>query len=373
VANALNEIHGSRQIAQVLTTLQTEGPANAGNVFRQLRAQGIVTVPEPTRTIHPEDIEPLGIVVRHDGPLPPLSVLFRGANNLRNSYSQQASFGIERELGPQWVVEINYQFANTQKIIRARDINLLQAPLDPRLGIRVWSPAFFRDPILLQENLYESSARASYHGALLQLTKRLSEGLSLSANYTWSKALDDVVDFNADFQGNDQTNLRAERALSSFDQRHRFSLYGLFQAPKREAAGVWGALLSSWALGSIVSAGSGRPFNLLAGFDLNQDRHPTTDRPAFAGRNTGIGPSLVSVSVRVARGFLIRDRVETNFTVEAFNLFNHLNLQGVNNTVGNIPGPFRLRGRHDRGPSEPLGFTSAHPARRLQLGVRLSF
>jgi hypothetical protein len=58
---------------------------------------------------------------------------------------------------------------------------------------------------------------------------------------------------------------------------------------------------------------------------------------------------------------------------EGFNVFNQLNYLSVNNVVGNIPGPFRLRGRHDRGPSQPLGFTSAAEPRRIQLGVRYSF
>jgi hypothetical protein len=58
---------------------------------------------------------------------------------------------------------------------------------------------------------------------------------------------------------------------------------------------------------------------------------------------------------------------------EGFNVFNRLNFGGVNNVVGLLPGPFRLEGRKDRSPSEPLGFTSAHEVRRLQLGLRLVF
>jgi hypothetical protein len=58
---------------------------------------------------------------------------------------------------------------------------------------------------------------------------------------------------------------------------------------------------------------------------------------------------------------------------EAFNLFNNLNYTSVNNVVGNISGPFNLRGRDDRGPSDPLGFTAAADPRRIQLGVRFSF
>jgi hypothetical protein len=58
---------------------------------------------------------------------------------------------------------------------------------------------------------------------------------------------------------------------------------------------------------------------------------------------------------------------------EAFNVFNRLNFKSVNNTVGNIPGPFNLSGHRDRSPSQPLGFTSSFEPRRLQLGARLSF
>jgi hypothetical protein len=59
--------------------------------------------------------------------------------------------------------------------------------------------------------------------------------------------------------------------------------------------------------------------------------------------------------------------------VDVFNLFNRLNFRGVNNTVGNISGPFNLEGRKELSPSQPLGFTSAFDPRRIQLGLRLTF
>src|SRR5439155_11485893 len=103
-----------------------------------------------------------------------------------------------------------------------------------------------------------------------------------TANYTFSKAIDDVVDFNADFQAADQSNLRAERALSAFDQRQKFVVYGIISTPQSAQSGLR-RVLSNVTLSPIVRGNSGRPFNLLAGFDLNGDRHSTTDRPAFAG------------------------------------------------------------------------------------------
>ena len=43
-------------------------------------------------------------------------------------------------------------------------------------------------------------ARAFYHGLVFEMTKRFADQFSLNLNYTFSKAIDEVVDFNSDFQ-----------------------------------------------------------------------------------------------------------------------------------------------------------------------------
>ena len=321
----------------------------------------MITLPLPHRSIVPSDLQQFGIQIVHDGPLPPQSVLFRNSDDFVNSYSQQASLGVERLITPDWMVSFNYLFSRTLKIVRPRDNNVLAAPIDPVLGIRVWSTPYFKRPSLLQENIYESTGRAFYHGFTTELTRRFTRRFSLNLNYTLSKAIDEAVDYSTDFGANDQLNLRAERSLSSFDQRHKLAAYGSLEAPL------------ALTITPVLRAESGRPFNLLAGFDLNQDRNSNTDRPAFAGRNTGTGPDFWSVDVRVSRRLLLGERTTLEVMGEAFNALNRLNFRSINNTVGNIPGPFDLRGRKDRSPSEPLGFTSAFEARRLQLGLRLSF
>jgi hypothetical protein len=192
-------------------------------------------------------------------------------------------------------------------------------------------------------------------------------------NYTFSKAIDDVVDFNTDFQPNDQTNARAERALSSFDQRHQFVFYGMLESPFRTGQSTLRSVLASFRAIPVVRANSGQPFNLLVGYDLNQDRHVNTDRPPFAGRNTGRGPTFWTFDLRLARTVSIGEVARIEFMAEGFNVFNRLNFRGVNNVVGVVPGPFHVEGRRDRSPSESLGFASAHEVRRLQLGLRLSF
>jgi len=289
-------------------------------------------------------------------------VLYGISPDFANPYSQQASLSLERQLTADLAVSIAYVYARTLKLPQSRDQNLLPAPVDPRLGIRVWSdPKYFGNPLIAQWNIFESTANSYYHGMIVELRKHFNRVFGIDANYTLSKAKDDVTDFSSDFQAADQMNLRAERSLSSFDQRHKFVAYGTWAAPA-------GILFSP-----IFRATSGRPFNLLAGYDLNQDRHDTTDRPVGAGRNTGVGPNFRTFDLRLSREFTLGERGHLRLTAEAFNLLNRLNIASVNNLVGNMTPPFHVGGRDDRLPTEPLGFTSASAPRRLQFGFRLFF
>jgi hypothetical protein len=76
----------------------------------------------------------------------------------------------------------------------------------------------------------------------------------------------------------------------------------------------------------------------------------------------------------LARKLPLGESRSLELMAEAFNLFNYLNFASVNNIgLGNLPPPFNLKGRRDRSPSEPLGFTSAFEPRCIQLRLRLSF
>jgi hypothetical protein len=298
------------------------------------------------------------------------AVLFRSDPTFRNADAQQASLAIERELGNGLKLSASYTWVLTQHIIRTRDINLLPRPIFPTSGIREWTDRSgcsvaapcFRDPSLQQEVLYESAASAIYHGGILEFTKRFNRTFALSGNYTYSKAIDDVTDYNSDFRAMDQTDTRLERSLSSFDQRHKFVAYAVVQR-------------SGFTLTPIFRANSGRPFNLLVGRDINGDRSTNGDRPPFAGRNTGKGPGFATLDLRLARQFNFGSEGRVlEFTAEAFNLLNRLNFSSINNTVGtNFAGPFNVTGQRDRSPSQALGFTSAFDPRRIQLGARVRF
>ena len=358
VASALNEIDGRRQIAQLFTTIQTPGPLAAHNIYSTLRAQGVLG----SHSITQADLAQFGATFPMTGPLPPFSAIYANAPDYANPYSQQASIAVERELSRDLAVSVGYSFTRTLRLPRSRDQNLLEAPIDPALGIRGWSTAYFANPAIAQYNVYESTAQAWYSGMSVELRKRFGRSFSVTGNYTLSRAIDEVVDFSSDYEATDQTNYRAERALSSFDQRHKFVAYGTWDAP----GGI--------RISPIFRSYSSRPFNLLVGFDLNRDRHQNTDRPRFAGRNTGIGPNFWTLDLRLSRSIRLDDEARAiEVMVEGFNLFNRLNFASINNTVGDMPPPFNVSGRRELTPSQPLGFTSAYEARKIQLGARFKF
>jgi hypothetical protein len=300
------------------------------------------------------------------------SVILPGASDAVNPYSQHASLGLERAVTKNISVSTDYLLNRGVHLIRSRDINVRK--VGPN---RFELPAL--DPRFVQVSMLETSGNSIYHGLTVSMRKRYSDSSSAMVSYTLGKVIDDTTDFITSLQPNDQTNLRGERALSSFDQRHRLVLSGVWNSPFSSSSGS-NALIADWTVSPIVTWSSGKPFNLLLGFDRNGDTHSETDRPilaggAIVGRNTGRGPSFFSTDLRVARKFLLPgERANFEFIFEAFNLFNKVNYSGVNNVVGNMPLPSSvLEGSEHIPANRPLGFTAAFNPRQIQLGFRMNF
>src|SRR5439155_14241143 len=65
----------------------------------------------------------------------------------------------------------------------------------------------FVNPLVLQNDQYSSAGVAVYHGGILEVKKRFSNHFGLIGSYTYSRAIDNVTDFNSDFGPMDQTDL----------------------------------------------------------------------------------------------------------------------------------------------------------------------
>jgi hypothetical protein len=426
VIQTLGNVNNTRQIANLLAPASINAPCPPAGVstptiplsaciFQTLFAEGKVSCTTPAAgaaaCITPADLTQFGITVSNTGPLPLLTVIFSGQPGYQNPYSEQASFGIEREIANGFSVSLSGIYSHTLRLPVAIDINAVPKPfqlvteplasgktvtyrdwnsnplLDP---IVFFDPAHaapcagaailqcFVNPAILQADQYSSQASALYEGGIIEVKKRFSDNFTLIGNYTYSKAFDTSTDFNSDFGPQDNTSLGIERALSDFDQRHKFTAAAVIDSPWKNA------ILSGFEVSPIVRYNSGHPFNLLAGSDVNGDRHSTNDRPIGAGRNTGLGPNYAAFDMRLSRLFKLGEKANLQLIAEGFNLTNRTNFASVNNVVGlgyGLPTAiggagattFRVSGTSAVGPSQPLGFTSALPKREIQLGVRLSF
>jgi hypothetical protein len=358
----IGKVLNGQQISQIfvpLTGLPALGiPATSAQVWGTVKANGILG----KRTITAADIAPLGLV---PGTTPP--VLLATDAGLVNPYSQHLSFGVEREVAG-FNIGATYLANRGLKLIRSRNVNLRQ------VGTNAFGPAFGAiDPRILQDNRVESSGSSIYNGLTLNATKRFSRYYQFQASYTFSKAIDDTTDFITDLQAANQLNLRGERSLSTFDQRQRLVISGVFQSPIQRGMRM-GKILSDMTLAPILTLSSGHPFNVLMGFDGNGDTQANTDRPAVAGRNTGIGPGYASFNLRLAKEFVLKESVRIEAMADAFNLFNRVNFSGVNNIVGNMPiTNVRVEGNRSLPPSAPLAFTSAADPRQIQLGLKFKW
>ena len=375
------------------------------------------TTPSPGNAacITPAAVLPFGIGVTNSGPVGPLQVVFVNQPGYRPPIAQQASFGIEREIGPGFSVSVSGIYSHTQRIPVAIDTNLLPAPFstvtlangstvsyrnwntsagtDPLGGTEVpqgpTGPIYpcattvqcFVNPLVVQNNQYSSEAYALYEGGIVEVKKRFRDHVTLFGNYTFSKGFDTSTDFNSDYGPEDPTNLNIDRALSEFDQRHKLVIAGVLDSPWRQS------ILSGFQLAPIFTAHSGHPFNLLAGGEVNGDNHTTNERPIGAARDTGLGPDYIDFDMRLSWAHKLGEKTNLQFTAEGFNLANRTNFASVNNEVsplfGFAPGftNFNVRGIRPgtmvdgqaATSSTPLGFTSALPKRQVQLGLRLTF
>ncbi|MBI4455177.1 MAG: TonB-dependent receptor [Acidobacteria bacterium] len=300
------------------------------------------------------------------------SIILPQADNMKTPYSHQASLGIERELLPDLAVAIGYNLNRGLHLIRSRDINVRQ--IGPN---KFTLPGL--DPRSVQINQIETTGRSIYHGLTISGRKRFSHNHAYQISYSYGKAIDDATDFITPLQANNQHDLRSERSLSAFDERHRLVVSAVLVSKMESDNRFAKNFFSDWTLSPIFTYAGGKPFNLLVGFDANGDTHDETDRPSLpngqiAGRNTGRGPNFVSVDLRLARKINLQPDGKMNVEViaEAFNLFNRVNFSGVNNVVGFSLSDFDAKGKRGS-PTAPLGFTSAYDPRQIQFGLKVNF
>jgi len=265
------------------------------------------------------------------------------------------------------------------------------------------------NPYLSAGFFWFTEGNSSYNALQTDFTRRLSAGLQLRANYTWSKNLDMNSGLTGAQAGNqaqmilDRNDLPRDWGPSALNVKNQASISARYELPfgagKRwlNGPGVGSKLLGGWQVNTIVTLLSGFPFTPLDGSNRSGDgdtRNP--DRPSLnpsftgpvilgtqaqwfnpnafvlsapgtygdLGRGAYTGPGLADLDFSVFKNIPVTERVNLQFRSELFNLFNRTNLGPPNTTVFSGTSISSSAG---------LITTLATTPRQVQFGLKLIF
>jgi hypothetical protein len=286
-----------------------------------------------------------------------------------NAYAEQTSLEVENEVAKGLFVSVGYQFVHALKLPVYDSINGIPSGTLPT-GVQAFTPA---DPNFGFALEATPTGYSIYHAGTLSARKPFAHHYSILANYTYSKSIDIATDVQLTDSPMDYLHPNLDRGLSENDLRHHFVLTLMGESPK-----TWNPALRNFKVSMLNTLQSPRYYTVFAGFDVNGDQFPFSDRVGNIGRNTYRGDSSYTTDVRVQRVFNVSERLKAEASAEVFNLFNRQNVNGIDTVygapafLGAIPQKF---GDGISSPANPT-FGSPNfvaPARQVQLALRLNF
>lgn len=304
-----------------------------------------------------------------------------------NPYSEQWILDIQRLLPWRMVFDVAY-VGN-----RGLRENIVE---DANLPSRTTGIA--PDPTVSEFSYYYAGDASNYNGLQVSLDKRFNDGLSLSAYYTYSKALAlEQAGLLLETPPQDNDNIQADYGRTPFDVRNYFVANGLWELPimrwLHSNRAVATQLLGGWQVSGIFSANDGFPLNLtngnssypsdrpdpvpgvapyLQGYNLAHLQYLNTAafvnppivpasgaqvRGGYLSRDFANQPGLLNLDASLAKSIRFTESIKLQLRMDAFNSLNHTNLSGLQvNTA-----------------SSSFGQLTSATARTLQIGGRLTF
>jgi len=329
--------------------------------------------------------------------------------NLRTPYVQSWFVGVQQQLSSQWYFEASHMGSLGRGLITSDLTNQIAGGrINPDLPT-LW---------------YRSNSGSSHYTALGALARYHGTRADFQASYTWSHSIDNQSDamfldpfsltrFNPENPGvpvqfPQQFSDRADKGNSDFDIRHNLVFYSIWYVPGFHT-GWKRRITDGWQLSQLADFRTGLPYTVVYP-DAQSDGIVVRNRPnlvpgiqplvdekraggyrllntaAFSlppsgvignlGRNTFTGPGFWNVDLSLAKAFSggrLGEGRRIQFRADAFNVFNHANLNPPNSDLSS---PFFGRAFYGS-LSNQAAFPSVTPLypspRRIQLQVKLYF
>jgi hypothetical protein len=266
------------------------------------------------------------------------------------------------------------------------------------------------NPYLGAGFFWYTEGNSSYNALQIDVSRRLSKGLQIRGNFTWSKNLDmnsaptGAQASNAPQMVEDRNNLPMDYGPSAFNVAAQAGISATYELPFGRGKAIFGnadglaeRFVGGWQLNGIATLLSGFPFTPLDGSNRSGDgdtRNP--DRPnlnsAFTGpvvtgnpnqwynpnafvleapgtwgnlgRGTYNGPGLAEVDLSLFKRIALSERMNLQFRAEFFNVQNRANF-GVPNTT--------VFSGTTISPSAGLITNTVTTSRQIQFGLKLIF
>jgi hypothetical protein len=170
----------------------------------------------------------------------------------RTPYVYVYSLEVQHELPYALTATVGYQASAGHKLVRLTNQNFLYKPNDS---------AFFASYFSMPDT------NSNFNALLLSLSRRFSKGLSLQANYRFSKSIDQLSYEGPGFVTNQtypQDN-STERGPSDFDVKHFFTLSGVYDLPFFRGNNFVAKAFGGWRVSGILTKRTGFPFTPVVG------------------------------------------------------------------------------------------------------------
>jgi hypothetical protein len=297
-----------------------------------------------------------GVVAALPPPTPFEQVEWYRDPNQKNAYSEQWTFGVQRQIRANTLLEANYVGSHSSRLTVGTFGNVALTPGPGRPLDR--APYNY-----IQPSFYDRSVgKSSYNAFQFKLNQHFSHGLQYLLSYTWSKSIDIGCSGYFGVEGcsvQDPWNLNGDRSVSGFDLTHNLSFSWLYHVARPNTGSrVVNYAVGNWELAGVFTATSGLPYDVGISGDiantgnsgccsygyerLNLVGNPNLSNPtpnqwfnpaAFAvpapytfgnlGRNALRADNSVGLDLSIIRDFPVAEHKRFQFRADMFNLPNH--------------------------------------------------
>jgi hypothetical protein len=192
--------------------------------------------------------------------------------NIHTPLVRQYNMQMQYEFLPRWVLEVGYvgssginlldynHNVNTALLASASTpINGFTTTTVANVALRV--PYIGYAPAGLQATAFDGIS--NYNSLQVTVRKQFSHGLTMQANYTWSKSLTDLTVDSSN--SNNAGALQQQYGPSYFNRPQRFIINYSYDLPFGKHDGALGKLLEGWQLSGVTTVQDGAPITFVDG------------------------------------------------------------------------------------------------------------